>query len=269
MDMEEEQEQSLLEKNVRPGVEDGLESLFSETQGFLVETPSLVKRHVPFTWRTALMVIVAAVLMGWLIWSNRGQAGGQAMKPTLESTPAVNFVPQNTSGSMGTIMVDVHGDVVHPGVYKLPSNSRVQDAIQAAGGFQHAQDSQLVNAAAPLDDGQEVLVPGPGSSENTSLVSQSTNTSTDSPSPAASGESATSPLEGAKQLDLNTADESSLQTLPGIGPSRAAAIVNYRNQHGGFKDAKELQNISGIGPKTWGKIQSFVCVTSLKDGQKP
>jgi competence protein ComEA len=138
------------------------------------------------------------------------------------------------------IQVDVKGAVNHPGVYALPAQSRVTDAIRAAGGLTGTADPDSINLATILLDGSEVVIP----SKNTASAAQH----------AAESD----PHDG--KINLNTATVSELDSLPGIGPTRAEQIVQYRETHGLFQSVRDLLNIEGFGPKLLEKIQDRVTV---------
>jgi competence protein ComEA len=141
-----------------------------------------------------------------------------------------------TGGNSPTAFVHVVGQVAHPGLYELPAGSRVVDAIAAAGGFTTAADRAQLNLAQVIEDGQQIVVLAQGAS------------------PAAS-----TGLAGAGgTVDINTADETVLETLDGIGPSLAQRILDYRKAHGGFRTVNDLQNVPGIGPKKFAAIKAKV-----------
>jgi competence ComEA-like helix-hairpin-helix protein len=155
------------------------------------------------------------------------------------------------------IVVDVHGDVVHPGVYHLPVSARVADAVRAAGGFEHASDATVINSAALLDDGSEIEIPAPavvsgdhaGGGPNDRLESNFA---------AVPGNA--QGIAGSAPIDLNTATLATLETLPGIGESRADAIVAYRRLHGPFPSVSDLSKVHGIGKSIVSHIQPYLFV---------
>jgi competence protein ComEA len=141
------------------------------------------------------------------------------------------------------LMVDVKGFVHHPGVYEVEEGSRVQDVIRLAGGLRENADGNGVNFAMRVEDEMVLYIPMIG--EQIESIVAANNTSS-------SGE------EG--KVNLNKATETELQTLPGIGPSKAAAIIEYRESNGEFATIEDLQNISGIGEKTFEKLKDLVSV---------
>jgi competence protein ComEA len=136
------------------------------------------------------------------------------------------------------IIVDVAGAVHSPGVYELSEESRVQDAIHAAGGLTVEADGNALNQAAPLEDGARLFIPT---------------------KPIAPGDTS-APLADSDEglVNVNTADSYALQTLPGIGPVTAEKIIEYRTSHGLFTRIEDLQNIEGIGSGTLEKIKTLV-----------
>jgi competence protein ComEA len=143
------------------------------------------------------------------------------------------------------VVVHVAGAVRHPGVYRLPARSRVVDAVRRAGGTRRHADLAALNLAAKLEGGRQVLVPRRGAA------------------PAAAGGAtgaggaAAAP---AMPLDLNTATAEQLDQLDGIGPGMAAAILKYREQHGGFGSVEELGEVPGIGEKRLASLREQVRV---------
>lgn len=143
------------------------------------------------------------------------------------------------------ILVHVVGAVQQPGVYPLPRESRVQDAIQAAGGFAEEADQKAVNLAARLKDGEKITVPG---------VDDPVLPAPAIPESSRSGNLSVGPV------DLNSASLEELQTLPGIGETKAKAIIQYREQNNGFDNIEELQEVDGIGPATFENLKELVTV---------
>jgi competence protein ComEA len=137
-----------------------------------------------------------------------------------------------------TAFVHVVGQVNSPGLYELPSGSRVVDAVAAAGGFTATADQTQLNLAQVVEDGQQIVVLAQGAP------------------PVVAPESGAGSAGGT--VDINTADATALQTLDGIGPALAQRIVTYRAAHGGFRTVNDLQNVTGIGPKKFAAIKANV-----------
>ncbi|MBQ3287682.1 MAG: ComEA family DNA-binding protein [Firmicutes bacterium] len=132
----------------------------------------------------------------------------------------------------GLIAVHVKGAVAEPGLYWLAPDSRVDDAVQAAGGALAEADLDNVNLAAFVSDGSQLYVPFAGESED-----------------AVSG-----------PLNINTATEAQLEALDGIGETKARAIVEYRESRGDFASVEQLTRVDGIGDATLDKIREQICV---------
>lgn len=146
--------------------------------------------------------------------------------------------------STENIFVYVCGAVQKPGVYELLSGQRICDAIAAAGGLSEQAAGDSLNQAEVLSDGQMLRV----------LTTEEAAAATVQPGQ----ETAESSRDG--RVDINTADASALMSLPGIGQSKADAIIAYRNEHGAFKAPEELMNISGIKEGVYQKIKDSIKV---------
>jgi competence protein ComEA len=132
----------------------------------------------------------------------------------------------------GDAIVHVAGAVRSPGVYRLPAGSRVTDAIERAGGPAAGADQNAINLAAPLADGQQVVVPAKATASAGGIASASAGADPDGP------------------ISLGTATVEQLDTIDGIGPVTAEQIVEFRDQNGGVSSVDDLDQISGIGPAT-------------------
>lgn len=149
------------------------------------------------------------------------------------------------------LTVDVKGAVKNPGIYQLKKTSRINDAIQKAGGLTTDADSKSVNLAQKLTDEAVVYVATMG--ENAASVSSNTGQS------STSGTSEVASQKGNK-VNLNTANLSELQTVSGIGQKRAQDILDYREANGKFNSVDDLKNVSGVGAKTLEKLKEYVTV---------
>ena len=140
------------------------------------------------------------------------------------------------SGQAGDLIVDVTGAVARPGVYRLPAGSRVNDAIQRAGGPTGKAEVEAVNLAARLADGQQVVVPERGPGGGVAV--------------AGAGSAEEGPIS------LGTATVEQLDTIDGIGPVTAEDIIQFRDQHGGLSSVDQLDQVSGIGPATMQSLRA-------------
>ena len=148
------------------------------------------------------------------------------------------------------ITVFVCGAVEDPGVYEVLSDARLIDAVAAAGGFSSCADREWHNLARRVSDGERLQIL---TEDETDLLRQEGKTSEDGCSSVPSADADTT-------VNINTASLELLMTLPGIGETRARAILDYRNKNGAFASADELLNVSGIGDKLFGRIAGRITV---------
>lgn len=144
------------------------------------------------------------------------------------------------------IIVHIAGAVKEPGVYKLLEGSRVIDGIQAAGGALPSADLDKLNLASYLEDGCRIFVPEKILSSNSSLKSEKEVVQKNNISP------------NSNKININYASEKELEDLPGIGPSLAKRIVEYREQNGPFKSLEDLEKVKGIGQKKIEQIKDLI-----------
>lgn len=157
---------------------------------------------------------------------------------------------QDSTISANKIYIHVAGAVANPGLYALPEDSRVNDAIEAAGGFSENANKDSLNLARVLTDGEQVSVP----------VIQSESVSA-SESDAGSGDRSTvASAAVSSKVNINTASEADLDALPGIGPSTAKKIVADRTANGSFKSIDDLSRVSGIGDKKLEALRDYITV---------
>ncbi|HEX9332781.1 MAG TPA: ComEA family DNA-binding protein [Anaerolineales bacterium] len=141
------------------------------------------------------------------------------------------------------VIVYITGAVPRPGVYALPKDARVQDAISAAGGFLAEAEKSQINLAALLEDGEKLDIPY-----------------IEGASPILGTPGPTVVAVTTELININTASAAELDTLPGIGPTTAQKIIQYREQNGPFINAEDIVNVSGIGPGTYERIKDLITV---------
>ncbi|MFB6469390.1 helix-hairpin-helix domain-containing protein [Cytobacillus sp. Hz8] len=163
---------------------------------------------------------------------------------TLEKQETKQTVQKQTEKM--EIIVDVKGAVNKPGVYEAKDGERVKDIINKAGGLKGKADEKNINFAERVKDEMVVYIPEVGEVPKDMAMANGANEMQNG--------------EENKKVNLNSADETELQTLPGIGPSKAAAIIEYRETNGSFKAIEDLKSISGIGDKTFEKLQESISV---------
>lgn len=175
-----------------------------------------------------------------------------ATNPTSEATQQ-KIPPQQLIST--AVVVDVKGAVKKPGIYRMDQEARVMEAIEEAGGYTKSANSKLINHAAKLQDEMVIYIPRKGEKipEQLGGVSSVASSSTN---PTANGGATVQQA----QVNLNTADETELQTLSGIGPAKSAAIIAYRTQTGPFQTIEDLKKVSGFGEKTFERLQPLITV---------
>lgn len=173
---------------------------------------------------------------------------------SVTAVTAVTTAAETTMAVPVEAVVHVAGAVMNPGVYRLAAGSRVVDAVLAAGGLQADANSDAVNLAQVLRDGDRIYLPHAG--EPVSIPYGVTV----SPGGAGAGTGSTAAGSATGPIDLNRATAEQLDLLPGVGPSTAAAIISYRDQHGPFSTVDDLSNVRGIGPAKLDALRTLVVV---------
>ena len=187
-----------------------------------------------FGWeRIAIAIagVIACVIAAWWVFHT-------PRAPVEQSIPLASVVTQPPK--VATLMVHVLGAVQKPGVYSLPDGARVFEAVFLAGGFTSEADQPAINLAATLSDGTQIYVPAIGEPAR-SL-----------PSGSVGGDPASS------TVNLNTASARELEVLPGIGPTTAQAIIQYREENGPFQSVDELLRVQGIGDAKLNAIRELI-----------
>jgi competence protein ComEA len=183
----------------------------------------------------------AAVALVLLIFAGRLllRPGASASVRVVPAAPTSTVAAAPASGGK-PVVVDVVGAVRSPGLYRLTEGARVADALARAGGATPKAQLELVNLAAPIADGEQIVVPRRGA-----------------PAPAAGGTGAATGVP-AGPVHLNTATLEQLDALPGVGPVTAQKILDYRQEHGAFGSVDELDAIPGIGQARLEQLRDLV-----------
>ncbi len=188
--------------------------------------------------------LVALIVAGWWVMSARPHA--TALAPSAVSS-SVSLVPTRSGStsasasgsSTSVVVINVVGRVQTPGVYRLPTGSRVDDALRAAGGALPGTDLTTVNLARKLVDGEQIAVGVAGE-------------------PVSAGSASAAASTG--PIDLNTASAAQLDALPGVGPVLAQHIVDWRTAHGRFDSIDQLREVAGIGEAKYAQLRPLVSV---------
>lgn len=188
--------------------------------------------EIPFTRRqlaTGAFIVVALLVLGGKLLAHRATSAVPPIPTAARTTAAPT--------AAAALVIDVVGAVRRPGLYHLRHGARVADAVSRAGGVTRKAQLDAVNLAAPVADGEQVVVPVRGAA---------------TPTAAAGGGAAAGPVH------LSTATLEQLDGLPGIGPVTAQKILSYRQQHGAFGSVAELDAVPGIGPARLEQLKGLV-----------
>ncbi|GEK33313.1 helix-hairpin-helix domain-containing protein [Kurthia sibirica] len=199
----------------------------------------------------ALILAIALAIFYYMVDSKRVDATLQLQKsPSNHSLPLTSANQTNHKKAPpaikeAVILVDVKGAIMYPGVYKLEADGRVIEAIQLAGGYKKNAQSKYINHAQKVSDEMIIYVPRKGEKQPDFIGQQNVSLPND-------GE--------AKKLtvNINSADHIALQTLNGIGPAKAQAIIDYRETNGHYTVTEDLMKVSGIGEKTFEKLRDVI-----------
>ena len=212
-----------------------------------------------FSWRRAPVMLAdrlgvrpLSVVLGTIGVLAAGFGAWWALRPppppveeVLPVVTEVAVIPTTSTSVVSVLVVHVDGAVVRPGVHDVVAGSRVIDAVEAAGGLTGEADRSRVNLAQPVADGQRIWIPTVGE---------------DAPAPVVGGPLAPASGEGTGDgpVSLSTANAAQLESLPGIGPALAAAILDHRDREGAFERVDDLLQVPGIGPAKLDALRDLV-----------
>lgn len=191
----------------------------------------------------AVLLVVAALFAVQHFWVGRPESVSAPQvvraRPTYTKAPGASAdIADGPATPGGQIVVDVGGKVRAPGIRRLPAGSRVADALRAAGGVRPGVNTDGLNRARFLVDGEQVVVGEPAA--------------------VAAPAGTAAPSGPAAPVSLNTATEDQLDTLPGVGPVLARHIIDYRTRHAGFRSVDELRQVNGIGDRRFTDLRDLV-----------
>jgi len=207
-------------------------------------------------WVIALLVAVILFGAGYRLAQVKERAANED-RPSLEAAG---------EDKAGDLYVHVAGAVLKPGVYKLPRGARIIDAVNMAGPTGEA-DLDSLQLAAPAPDGKTIYVPLKSAAVQAGPTASGGPAGAPASAPAGAGRNIFAPQAGAAGaaaapdlVNINTADASQLDTLPGIGPALAQRIIQYREINGPFKNIEDLKNVRGIGDKNFANLKGKIIV---------
>jgi competence protein ComEA len=175
------------------------------------------------TWQSIIIGVFIGLIMGGAIY----------LVASPKHNPKIEFIAPT---QVTTVVVSILGEVNHPGLYSLGLDSRINDALQAAGGTLPDADLQTIDLAKTLADGEQIYVPR--------LDEKPTS----------------EPVETQGKININQATLAELDVLPGIGAEKAQAIIDYRNKYGNFQSIEDLLYVPGIGPSILSSIRDMIDV---------
>jgi competence protein ComEA len=200
--------------------------------------------------RTALagFAVCLVGLLAWVWLRSPAPPAAEADVPlaTAPAAPAAGPAVSSAPSTGEVVLAHAAGAVRRPGLYELSAGDRVADLLAAAGGATRRADLDRVNLAAPVADGTQIVVPEIGE-----VITAPT---------GPTGSSSADPSRPAAPVDLNTADAGALDTLPGVGPATAAAILEYRDANGPFASVEDLIDVPGIGEAKLAALADLVTV---------
>ena len=195
--------------------------------------------ELPFELSRRRILVAAGCVVLLLFLGSKLLARPQA---SVGLAPPAAAPTETAAAAPGALVVDVVGAVRRPGLYRLTQGARIADAVTRAGGATAKADLALINLAAPLADGEQVIVPRRGAAALGA--------------PAGAGSAAGAPSGG--PVHLSTATLEQLDSLPGIGPVTAQKILDYRQRHGAFTSVDGLDAVPGIGPARLDQLKDLV-----------
>lgn len=225
--------------------------------------------------RAAVLLGVVSLLAGGWFWWRVATAGPEVMPLSAVTSDAAETAPADSPGAggdgsaaagdgqagdaAGTVVVHVAGAVKKAGIVELSRNSRVHQAITAAGGATPAADLNRLNLASVLEDGQKIYVPGRGEAAPPEAAADALPGAGAGPGSSGEAGGGAGSAPGGK-VNLNTAGAEELAELPKVGPVLAQRIVDWRKEHGPFKTAEEVDAVDGVGPKMLETLLPLVTV---------
>ena len=207
-----------------------------------MDPPALLVARRPVRSRVGVGAAIVLLLVGLgiavLVSAFGGHGSTQSIAPPVGSATPGASGGARSSSTGATIYIHILGAVAKPGLYLLADGDRAVDLVAAAGGFTDTADRSGLNLARTLVDGEQIVVPNSGESP---------------PAGAAPGAA----TAGGK-VNINTADETALETLPRVGPAMAKRIIDWRSKNGRFTALEDLMSVTGVGEKTFDSLKELV-----------
>lgn len=213
------------------------------------ELKEFIFLHKDLIKKAALPVTVAAAVLFFWIWGINNEktieekvsTSAETESEYEEETDVSDIETGSDSKTEEAIYADISGCVVNPGVYQVEEGTRLFQLIEKAGGLTENADTESINRAETVSDGQKIIIYEKG------LISESYDVNQIQ-------------KDSSGKININKADETQLQEIPGVGPVTAERIIQYRKETGRFSSIEDIKNVSGIGEKTFEKIREHITV---------
>lgn len=198
-----------------------------------------------------IIIIISGIIYG--IFNYFTQNMNKENLENISQDIIINNQTENTTeenNNQEKIVIHITGAICNEGIYELEENSRIADAVKMAGGLKEDADLKQINLAYVLEDGMKINIPS--KNENTNEDSNNTESYITKENLNSSNNTKIS------KVNINNATQTELETLPGIGPSTALKIINYRKEKGKFNKIEDIKNVNGIGENKFNKIKEFI-----------
>ena len=208
-----------------------------------------------------LVIIIIIISICYYIYSENNNflsIQEQSLEIDKQELESSNTEDRNTINEEKVIIVHVSGAVNQPGIVELSENSRIADAIEKAGGLKEESCIDEINLAYVLEDGIKIHIPTMDEQKENNKIKNNSNSYITSESNLSSGKNNNQKKTG--KININTATQEELETLPGIGPTTSLKIINYRNENGKFKSIEDIKEVSGIGESKFNNIKNMISI---------
>ena len=216
-------------------------------------------RKLNNTQKVILIILIALIcgIIAYAVMSNNSEYEEQdILEPNTIENKIENKIEDNIENEKRKIVIHITGQVKNPGLVYLDEGARIADAIKEAGGSTKDAALDKVNLAYVLEDGQKIYIPN-----KNEKISEIQYIITDSGENVLKGTGKESNVKGGiKKVNINSANQEELETLPGVGPALAVRIIEYRNSNGKFEKVEDVQNVKGIGDSKFTNIKEYICI---------
>lgn len=201
-----------------------------------------------------IIIIISGIIYG--VFNYFTQNKNKENLENISQDIIINNQTENTTeenNNQEKIVIHITGAICNEGIYELEENSRIVDAVKMAGGLKEEADLKQINLAYVLEDGMKINIPSKNDNSNENI----NNTENYITKEKLNSSNNTNSAKTSK-ININSATQTELETLPGIGPSTALKIINYRKEKGKFNKIEDIKNVNGIGESKFNKIKEFI-----------